>query len=194
MLVLKLRDQVFVGVSLMLLMLVTRGHHFASLFHLPDASLAVFFLAGVYLRARWKFLLLSAMAGVIDWIAISWGGVSSFCVTPAYAMLLPAYASLWLGGRWYAKHYHETATSLMWLIVIAVTSALMAELFASGGFYFFGGRFAEPTLFGFVQRLLAYFPHILSSLALYLGIAASLHSLVVCRRQARGNFDAERRA
>lgn len=194
MLTLKLRNQVLIGVSLVVLMVVTRGHYAAPLFHLQDASWTVFFLAGIYLRPRWVFLMLCSVAVLVDWIAISRGGVSSFCVTPAYAMLLPAFVSLWLGGRWYAKQHQDTATSLLLLIVIAVTSVLIAELLASGGFYFFGGRFTQPTLLGFGQRLLIYFPHTLSSLGLYLGIAATLHGLFVFRHQARDHFDNERHA
>src|SRR5690554_3136356 len=41
--------------GLAVLMAATRSHHFASVTHLPDASWAVFFLAGFYLRPLWVF-------------------------------------------------------------------------------------------------------------------------------------------
>lgn len=189
MLKLNLRNQVFVGVSLVVLMVVTRGHYTAPLFHLQDASWAVFFLAGVYVRPKWVFLMLCGVAVLIDWIAISWGGVSSFCVTPAYTMLLPAFASLWLGGRWFARHYYETPTSLLYLALVALTSALLAEIFSSGGFYFLGGRFAEPTFAVFLHRTLVYFPNMLSSMTLYLGFAVLVHVPIVLRRHTMDNND-----
>ena len=52
---------------------------------------------------------------------------------------------------------------------------MVAELLTSGGFYFFSGRFAEPTLAGFVPRFEQYFPRMLGTFALYLGAAATVH-------------------
>ena len=83
-------NQLIVAFILVLLMAVTRGHHFASLNHLPGASWAVFFLAGAYLRPLWVFPALFLEAALLDFAAISWSGVSSFCVSPAYIFLLPA--------------------------------------------------------------------------------------------------------
>ncbi len=47
MLILSKQTQIVIGLVLVLLMAVTRGHHFATLNHLPGASWAVFFLAGL---------------------------------------------------------------------------------------------------------------------------------------------------
>ncbi|MGB2130126.1 MAG: hypothetical protein ACPHXW_01795, partial [Marinobacterium sp.] len=52
------RDQLWVGLGLIVLLALTRGQHFASVDHLPSASWAVFFLAGVFLRPLWSFPLL----------------------------------------------------------------------------------------------------------------------------------------
>lgn len=183
MLKLTIRNQMLVGGGLVMLMVVTRGHYTAPLFHLQDATWAVFFLAGVYLTPRWVFLPLCAVAALVDWIAISWGGVSGFCVTPAYAMLLPAFASLWLGGRWFARHYSEAPKALLSLVSLVLICAFMAELLSSGGFYFFGGRFAEPSLAVFFQRILAYFPNSLGAMAIYLGIAIFFHVFIVRRHR-----------
>jgi hypothetical protein len=44
-----------VGLLLAALIAATRSHHFASALHLPDASWAVFFLAGALLPGwRWR--------------------------------------------------------------------------------------------------------------------------------------------
>lgn len=177
------RHQMLIGLLLVLLMLVTRGHHVLSFLYMPDASWAVFFLAGMYFNAQWIFLLLCLLAALVDWAAISIGGVSSYCVTPAYAMLLPAYASLWLGGRWYAMHHRNTLPSKMLLVITAVITALLAELFSSGGFYFLGGRFNDPTYIGFIQRLAYYFPQSLGTYVLYLSAAGLLRSLFARRLQ-----------
>jgi hypothetical protein len=56
-----------------------------------------------------------------------------------------------------------------------LAGAMLAELFSSGGFYFFSGRYAEPSLGEFIPRLVKYFPSMLSTMAAYLGLAAMIH-------------------
>lgn len=161
--------------TLAVLMAATRSHHFASITHLPDASLAVFFLAGFYLRPTWVFAAFLGLAGVSDYIAISQFGVSDFCVSVAYGFLLPAYGALWFAGRRYAGHYRFQASSLPWLAGFALIGAAVSELLSSGSFYLFSGRFTDTTLSEFASQLALYFPQVLEGLALYLGAAVVAH-------------------
>jgi hypothetical protein len=103
-----LRSAFAIGFSLAVLMAATCSHHFATALHVPDASWAVFFVAGFYLRPLWTFPALLALAGVSDYVAITSFGVSDFCMSPAYGFLLPAYGSLWFAGRWYAARHRFT--------------------------------------------------------------------------------------
>ncbi|MDP2878137.1 MAG: hypothetical protein Q8N74_01220 [Sulfuricella sp.] len=176
------RQQLAIGIALALLMALTRSHHWATLHALPDASWAVFFLAGVYLRPFWIAPVLMLGAALVDYIAITWGGVSSFCVSPAYWLLIPAYGALFLAGRVYATHHRLSWSALPWLLGSVLAGAMLAELFSSGGFYFFSGRFAEPGLGEFIPRLVKYFPHMLSTMAAYLGLAALIHVAVASLR------------
>lgn len=177
MLTLSTRYQRVIGACLALLMLATRGQHFATLHSLPSASWAVFFLAGVYLRPAWVFPALLVEAAFLDFAAVTWGGVSSFCVSPAYAFLLPAYAALWLAGRWYARRHRFAWRTLPMLAAAMLVGAIASDLFSSGGFYVVSGRFAEPTFAGFGARLLTYFPPYLQSLTFYIASAAAVHAL-----------------
>ena len=176
------RQQLAIGIALALLIALTRSHHWATLHALPDASWAVFFLAGVYLRPFWIAPALMLGAALVDYIAITWGGVSSFCVSPAYWLLIPAYGALFLAGRVYARHHRLSWSALPWLMGSALAGAMLAELFSSGGFYFFSGRFAEPSLGEFIPRLVKYFPHMLSTMITYLGLAAVIHVAVASLR------------
>jgi len=173
------RQQLAVGIVLAAFMAFTRSHHFAGLHHLPDASWAVFFLAGLYLRPVWAFPALCAVAASSDFIAITWGGVSSFCVSPAYAMLLPAYGALWMAGRWYAGRHSARVATLLPLVLAVLAGTVACELLSSGSFYFFSGRYADPSLAEFISRLVKYFPHALSSMALYIGAATVVHAALV---------------
>jgi hypothetical protein len=176
------RQQLAIGFALALLMALTRSHHWATLHSLPDASWAAFFLAGVYLRSLWVAPALMLGAALIDYAAITWGGVSSLCISPAYWLLVPAYAALFLAGRVYARHHRLSWSALPWLLCCALAGALVAELFSSGGCYFFSGEFAAPSLGEFLPRLVAFFPHTLSTMAAYLALAALIHIAVASWR------------
>src|SRR5450432_33899 len=87
------------------LMVATRLPMAGAALHLQDASWAVFFIAGFYLKDlwRWALPLLMAIAVAVDAMAIQYLWVSNYCVTVAYGFLVPAYASLWLGGAWFRR-------------------------------------------------------------------------------------------
>ncbi len=178
------RAELVIGLALAGLMTLTRSHHFASALHLPDASWAVFFLAGAYLRPAWALPALLALAAGVDLAAIRFGGVAGSCLSPAYVLLAPAYGALWLAGRWYARR-HRLAWSTLGPLGLAVTAGTLAcELLSSGGFYFLSGRFAETGLAEFAARLLRYFPADLQAVAFYVGLAAVLHLVLALARGA----------
>ena len=168
-----------VGLLLAALMIATRSHHFATALHLPDASWAVFFLAGTLLPGWLPLAGLLALAAAADYVAITFGGVSAFCVSPAYVALLPAYGALYAAGRWYALRHQATLRSLLPFTGAALIGTTLCELLTSGAFYFFSGRFATPTVAEFGARLARYFPHALEGMALYLGAAVIVYAAFV---------------
>ena len=176
MLTLSTRSQLGIGLALVLLMIITRGHHFASLQNLPGASWAIFFLAGAYLRSAWPLLGFFALSWWLDFAAYTWGGTSGFCLTPAYIFLLPAYSALWFAGRWYANQHQFAWRTFMPLSLSILVGLSLCELFSSGGFYFFSGRFEETTLDEFGSRLVKFFPMYIESFVFYIGIAAVVHA------------------
>jgi hypothetical protein len=171
------RYQATIALLLSLLMLATRGHHEISPVHLPDASWAVFFLAGLYLNSRWLFVAFFLLAAGMDYVAITWGGVSSFCVTGAYLFLVPAYGALWLAGRSYRLGTDLSYRDLLHLALYAFAGTLICELISSGGFYFFSGRFVDTNMGEFAERLVSYLPANIFNQVLYLGLAALVHGL-----------------
>lgn len=178
------RNAVILATVLTVVMWATRGQHVATLTHLPDASWAIFFLIGFYFRRSAMLPLFLAQAALADYFSITEFGTSDYCVTAAYAFLLPAYSSLWLAGRWYAAHYQFHARTLPLFAAAAATGAFACELISSGSFYFLGGRFADTSLVEFGSRLVQYFPSNLASVALYLGIAALVHTLIVSTQRS----------
>jgi hypothetical protein len=180
------RSQIAIGLALAALMAATRGQELAPWGqHLPDASLAVFFLAGFYLRPAWVFVTLFALATLIDMTAIGWGGVSAYCVSPAYWLLLPAYGTLWGAGRWYRMLHRPDLSSLPRLGALLIGAGVLAEAFASGGFYLFSGRF-EPSLVGFGYSLVSYLPDTLAALFAYVAAGVVVHLVLTAGQRAQG--------
>jgi len=157
-------------------MTVTRGHHFIGLNSLPSASLAVFFLGGFYLSRYGMLLILLSLAGGIDYLVLQYSSMSDACLSPAYSLLLPAYATLWLGGKWYKKHYTDTVHSLFLLTLIIVATTAISELFSGGGYYFYSGQFNEPNLLEYSQQFIHYYPNTLLTCLVYISITVLIHS------------------
>jgi hypothetical protein len=179
------RQQVLLGLLLTALMAATRGQHFAVLSYLPDASLAAFFVAGVWLRPAWAFPALFGASVLIDAVAVGWAGVSAFCITPAYVLMIPAYGALWAAGRWYAWHHCLAWSALPRLAAAAVVGGTLSEVFSTGGFYLFSGHFGTPSLEGVVAGVFKYLPATLTHLALYLGAAALAYLAIAANQGVR---------
>jgi len=179
MLTLSKRHQFIIGFILIAIMAITRGHHFATLNHLPSASLALFFLAGLYLSGKWMFVVLLAEVALLDYLSMTFGGGSTFCASPAYALLLPAYGTLYLAGRWYKQQYQFNWSTLLPLSASLIIATAISKVFSSGGFYLFSGHYADQTLIEFGHRFIKYYPSSLSNLAFYIAIAMICHILVV---------------
>ena len=175
-----------VGGALALLMAATRSHHFATPTALPDASWAVFFLAGAWLASPRWFVALLALAVGIDAYAVGVAGVPGYCVTPAYAALLPSYLLLWVAGRGVASRQASVPADVARWALALCASAALAELCASGAFYAFGGRFGAPTLAGFLQRELVFFPPMLGAMALYVALGRGVQWIITAMHSRVG--------
>lgn len=158
-------------------MAATRLHHFALL---PDASWAVFFVAGFYLRrwTAWAFPLLMALAVAVDYVVITAQGMDfwqHYCVSPGYWMLVPAYFSLWAGGLWMSKQRGGTGAMLGKLAMALVASVAVCQLFAQGGFYWMSDAVAQKSLGGWAKNYFDWVGPYLLTTALYVGAAIAIH-------------------
>lgn len=160
--------------ALVALMAATRDHHFGSALHLPDASLAIFLLAGFYLPRRALPALLIG-AGLTDYFAINYNGVSDFCISPAYLFLIPTYAVMWYAGKFYAARHNQSWHSLSLFAATALLATSAAFVISSGSFYLFSGRFTEMTALQYSGSVAKYYLPYLSGAFLYLSIAAGIH-------------------
>lgn len=167
------KGRLALALGLVALMVTTRFDHFGSAVSLPDASLAVFFLAGFYLAVGWLPVLL-ATAAAVDVYAVGLAGVSDWCITGAYPFLAGAYGALWAGGRWYARRHAPAWRSLLPLTVAAVLSTLAAFVISNASFYAFSGYFGDMGALEYASRVARYLPGYSKAALLWLALAAGL--------------------
>lgn len=179
------RQELTVALLLLGLMVMTRFHHFGSVIHLPDASWAVFIAAGFFLRRAMFFLLFMGAAVLVDVLAITQFGVSSFCISSAYGFLVPAYGALWLGGRWLSANLRSGWAGLASLAAMVVVSVSIAFLISSGSFYWLSGTSAETSLAGFMKQSVTYFPSFLQVTAIYVAAIAVVYWVVDLLRKGQ---------
>jgi hypothetical protein len=168
--------------TLAALMAATRFGHFGSAISLPDASLAIFFLGGLYLArfARTSmaaFVVLILEAGLVDYYAVSVQGVNAYCMTSAYWFLIPAYGSLWLAGRWFALRHTMEGKGLVWLALTAWGASSFAFVFSNTAFYLFSGYFAGMGAVEYVSRVAQYYGSYVSVAMLYVACAVAIQVL-----------------
>lgn len=155
----------YLPIPLIATMVLTRFHHFGDVLHLPDASLAVFFFAGFYRKkALFPFLLL--LAGLIDYIAIA-NGTSAWCVSPAYAFLIPTYAAMWLAGRYCSKFKALNVSELAVSVGLMTLAASIAFVVSNGSFYLFSGRYPDLSWAQYIARIAQYYPPYVGSAMVY---------------------------
>ncbi|MGJ7901118.1 hypothetical protein [Lysobacter sp. 1R34A] len=176
------------GAPLALLMICTRGQHFASVDALPSASWAVFFLVGALLRPVWAFPAFFVLSSSLDLGSLALGRITDWCLSPAYWALALAYGALWLGGRVYAHLHRDHWGTAPRLVLVVLATSVAAYLISKGGFYFLSGRYPDATLAGFIDRIPQYYPRALGTLAGYVGLAFVVYALVrsLAARQRSG--------
>lgn len=144
---------------LTLLMLATRTHHFASLNNLPSASIAIFFLAGMYLRnikAFWFFYTLSI---TIDLASSYYRGQFGDCITTSYPALVLSYAAMFTVGYYSKPNWQQN----IWQInIIKVALALfvassIAFFISNGSYYTLSGKFPELSWAEYGTRVDKYY-------------------------------------
>ena len=176
--------QLGIFAALIVLMAITRGSHFGSAIHLPDATLAIFLIAGYTLpRYTWTalaaFTLLLLEAGGLDYYAIAFNGVSDYCVSPAYWFLIPTYASMWFAGHWFAARQQNNLGSLALFGVVSWLASSVAFLISNGAFYTLSGKFSDMNIAEYAARVAKYYPSYASGALMYLALAAVIYSAII---------------
>lgn len=172
------------AVALMVLMAATRFDHFGTHWALPDASLAVFFFAGVCLYTRGILVALLVEAACIDYFAIQGLGVSDYCMSPAYLFLIPAYIVMWLGGRYSQRVFSKSLVALTRSFGGLLVATSLAFVISNTSFYLLSDKVAMPNWAQYLDVFLTYYPAYVSSTVAY-GLALSMLSKLLGSLRSR---------
>ena len=179
-----------IAAAITFLMLLTRGSHVLTSVALPDASLALLLIGGLYLRKAAWFAFFVALATAIDFGAAAIDSIQAFCLTAAYWGMLPTYAVMWLAGVWLSQQSNRF--NVLKFATAGMLATLLAFLISTQTYYLFSGRFANSGMLETLQYGWAYLPSYLGFTAMYLvgfwALAKCLPLLNVATKRLLGDI------
>jgi len=155
-----------IAATIAFLMLLTRGSHVLTSVSLPDASLALLLIGGLYLRKAAWFALFVALATAIDFGAAAIDSFQAFCLTAGYWGMLPTYAVMWLAGVWLSKQ--SNPLNALKYALAGLMATFLAFVFSTQTYYLFSGRFPANGVIESMQHGWEYLPGYMGFTAIYL--------------------------
>ena len=163
--------QLLIAAAVAFFMLLTRGSHTLTPFSLPDASVVLFLLGGLYLRRAAWFVAFFVLATIIDFGAAALDPVQGFCLTNGYWGLIPAYGAMWLGGLYLSKTTDAFATkNLVSYSLVSAFTYFMAFVISTQTYYLFSGRFPAQGVMESLKHGWGYLPGWMGFSAMYFAI------------------------
>ena len=159
------RTRIFL--ALLALLVLTRFSHFGSTVSLPDASLAVFLMGGLWLGRVRCFAAYMVTAFGIDVFLAKTAVEAGWCLTPAYGGLVLSYGVMWGAGRLLARNPILSPWNLAGIGMLAVAAAFVVS---NASFWAFSGYFGQMGVLEYSSTVIQYLPPYLGSTALYLGL------------------------
>lgn len=177
-----------IGALLLVLMVITRGNHFISSVNLPSASIAVFFLAGIYLfklRAFWFYYIASI---VIDLSVTYAKGDFGSCITNTYPLLAFSYGAVFFAGRWLHQAFNSNLSLVLTVktLIVLVVSTTLAFIISNGSYYWFSGMYADPYWAEYTARFAKYYPSYILKPMYYVLPALLMHLAFFGLQNKRG--------
>ena len=171
-------QRIGIFIALALVLAGTRINHFSAL---PDATWAVFLVAGFYLRGsmRWAFPSLMLLAVFVDYLVINSQGLnfwSHYCMSAAYWFLIAAYAVMGFGGSLLRSlHQQVGMRSLGLLAACLVVATSLCFVISNGSFYWLSDSVASPSLAGWMQNMADWYLPYLRTTTAWVCVAVAAH-------------------
>ena len=165
---------------LTLLMLSTRTHHFATFNSLPSASIAIFFLAGMYLRNMKSFWFFYVLSVTIDLASSYYRGQFGDCITTSYPALVLSYGAMFVTGFYAKPNWQQTAWqfNIIKIALALFVASSIAFFISNGSYYTLSGKFPDLSWAEYGTRVDKYFFKSISNPTFYV-VSAILIDLTV---------------
>ncbi len=148
------------------LMLLTRGSHVLTNVSLPDASLALLLIGGLYLRKAVWFAFFVVLATIIDFSAAAIDSIQAFCLTAGYWGMLPTYAVMWVAGLWLSRQ--TNSLDILKYSFAGLVATFLAFVISTQTYYLFSGRFPAEGVIESMKHGWEYLPSFIGFTAMYL--------------------------
>ena len=163
-----LKQNILLALILLFLTLLTRASHELTSFSLPDASLAIFIAAGIFLKQRKWLIVFIASIVSLDWYIVNINNMTHINFETSYLGHIFTYILTWELSRKFlpddkflkAKLFFPTA-------FIAIVSSYIISF---SSHYFLSSWESNPNFYGGLSYLGSYFNSFFIPNAVYVGI------------------------
>lgn len=177
MFLLEAKTERIAALLLAVLMAATRIHHFGVGAIAPDASTAVFLLAGLMLASALWFVAFSVLSIGLDAVALGIVGVADACMTPGYWLLFAGYLALWFAGRFGRAIEKLDLAAGSKLLVLAAAGVVAFFVLSNAGYYFGGGFDESMGVAEYAARVSRYLPMYLVSTLVYAAAGVAVFAI-----------------
>ena len=150
-----LKKNILLALALLFIALLTRSSHELTSFSLPDASLAIFIAAGIFLKQRKGLLVFIASIGSLDWYIININNMTHINFEASYLGHVFTYILTWELSRKFLSDRKFLEAKLFFPIAfIAIVSSYIISF---SSHYFLSGWVSNPNIFDGLSYLGTYF-------------------------------------
>ena len=163
-----LKKNILLALILLFLTLLTRASHELTSFSLPDASLAIFIAAGIFLKQRKWLIVFVASIVALDWYIVNMNNMTHINFETSYLGHIFPYILTWELSRKFLSDDKFLEAKLFFPIAfIAIVSSYIISF---SSHYFLSGWESNPNFYDGLSYLVSYFNSFFIPNAAYVGI------------------------
>ena len=163
-----LKKNILLALILLFLTLLTRASHELTSFSLPDASLAIFIAAGIFLKQRKWLLVFIASIVSLDWYIINVNNMTHINFEISYLGHIFTYIMTWELGRKFLSDGKFLKAKIFF--PISLSAILLSYIISFSSHYFFSGWISNPSFYDGLSFLGSYFNSFFIPNAAYIAV------------------------
>ncbi len=150
-----LKKNILLALILLFLTLLTRASHELTSFSLPDASLAIFIAAGIFLKQRKWLIVFVASIVSLDWYIINVNNMTHINFEISYLGHIFTYIMTWELGRKFLSDSQFLKAKIFF--PISLSAILLSYIISFSSHYFLSGWISNPNFYDGLNFLGSYF-------------------------------------